>query len=149
MILDAKQVLQLLPQRAPIVMVDGAKRVECESESEAQLTITPDNWFVADNVFLEAGVMEHQAQSVAVCLGLQNKDQHPRTRQMGFIAEVKNFHLSRLPKVGETLYTRVTLTAEVEGVLLMEAKTWCDGQPTTGDERELIAQSQLKIFLPS
>lgn len=138
----SKQVLQLLPQRAPIVMVDGAQQ---EGETYyALLTIAPDNWFVEDNQLLEAGVVEHQAQSVAVCLGLKSKEQGQKTNresQIGFIAEVKNLSIHRLPMVGETLATSITYNTAVENIVLIQATTTC--------QEERIAESQLKIFLPS
>ncbi len=137
----SEQVLSLLPQRAPIVMVDGAR--QDEDHSFARLTIAPDNWFVDGTTFLEAGVIEHQAQSVAVCLGMRACQCQPsrNPHQIGFIAEVKNLHITRLPKVGETLQTSVSFKTEVEGVLLMSAQTEC--------EKEIIACSELKIFLPA
>lgn len=135
----SEQVLSLLPQRAPIVMVDGAQ--QDGDLSFAQLTIAPDNWFVDGTTFLEAGVIEHQAQSVAVCLGMKNSPITNHPSQIGFIAEVKNLHITRLPKVGETLQTSVSFKTEVEGVFLMSAQTEC--------EKEIIACSELKIFLPA
>lgn len=139
MTLDSKQVLQLLPQRAPIVMVDGAQQVD--ESYYALLTVAPDNWFVEDNQLLEAGVVEHQAQSVAVCLGMKNSQITNHQSQIGFIAEVKNLSINRLPKVGETLATSITYNTAVENIVLIEATTTC--------QEERIAESQLKIFLPS
>lgn len=135
----SKQVLQLLPQRAPIVMVDGAQQVD--ESYYALLTVAPDNWFVEDNQLLEAGVVEHQAQSVAVCLGMKNSQITNHQSQIGFIAEVKNLSINRLPKVGETLATSITYNTAVENIVLIEATTTC--------QEERIAESQLKIFLPS
>lgn len=135
----SKQVLQLLPQRAPIVMVDGAQQVG--ETYYALLSVAPDNWFVEDNQLLEAGVVEHQAQSVAVCLGMKNSQITNHQSQIGFIAEVKNLSINRLPKVGETLATSITYNTAVENIVLIEATTTC--------QEERIAESQLKIFLPS
>lgn len=135
----SKQVLQLLPQRAPIVMVGGAQQVG--ETYYALLSVAPDNWFVEDNQLLEAGVVEHQAQSVAVCLGMKNSQITNHQSQIGFIAEVKNLSINRLPKVGETLATSITYNTAVENIVLIEATTTC--------QEERIAESQLKIFLPS
>lgn len=142
MTLTEQQVLQLLPQRAPIVMVDGARQVG--ETYYALLTITPDNWFVEGSQLLEAGIVEHQAQAVAVCLGLKSKDKGQRSKdkgQIGFIAEVKNLSIHRLPKVGETLATSITYNTAVENIVLIQATTTCND--------ECIAESQIKIFLPS
>ena len=137
--LNTKQILRLLPQRPPIVMVDAAQ--QDGDDCSAYLTITPDNWFVEDTHFLEAGIVEHQAQSVAVCLGLSQMAMSHNTRQMGFIAEVKNLCINRLPNVGETLVTAITYNTAVDSIILLQATTMCNN--------ELIAESQLKIFLPS
>ncbi len=142
MTLTEQQVLQLLPQRAPIVMVDGARQVG--ETYYALLTITPDNWFVEGSQLLEAGIVEHQAQAVAVCLGQITNHKSPITNhksQIGFIAEVKNLSIMRLPNVGETLATSITYNTAVEDIVLIQATTTCND--------ECIAESQIKIFLPS
>lgn len=140
MTLTSRQVLQWLPQRAPIVMVDGAQQVG--ENYYALLTIMPDNWFVEGEQLLESGIVEHQAQAVAVCLGLRTKQQGTKeTSQIGFIAEVKNLSITRLPNVGETLTTLITYTTAVDNIILIQATTTCND--------EHIAESQIKIFLPS
>ena len=135
--LDLHQILPLIPQRYPFVMVDSA---DADSDScVALLTVVNNNWFVEHGVLLEAGIIEHQAQSVAVCLGLAEKGLSARISNIGYIAEIKNLMVTRLPKVGECLCTTVNMTAAVDNVLLIDAET-CISE-------ELIATSHLKIFL--
>ena len=69
-VLEKEAVENLLPQKFPFVMVD---RMFAYSETSliSGLNIKKDNIFVDQNTFLEAGLIEHMAQSVALHTGYQ------------------------------------------------------------------------------
>lgn len=139
MIYDKIQLEQLIPQRAPMLMLDGIIGIEGETIT-SQLTIAPDNFFLVDGQMQEMGLIEHMAQTASALAGHKAKDSS-ESAPIGMIGEVKNFTFQRLPRVGDTLQTSVTFLDEVGGVTLIRCHT------SVGDEP--IAETQMKIFVES
>ncbi|MBR6749009.1 MAG: hydroxymyristoyl-ACP dehydratase [Bacteroidaceae bacterium] len=135
--LKGDEILQLIPQRPPIVMVDTFYGIEGE-QSMSGLTVTPDNIFVEDGELQESGIIEHIAQSAAARIG------YIFTRKgeavpLGFIGSVDKMQLHTLPPVGKQLHTTITVVQEVMGITLIRAEVVCDNEP--------VAQCNMKIFL--
>ncbi len=132
-----ENVYQLIPQRAPIVMVDALEEAD-ETSALTGLTIAEDNIFLRDGYLQTAGMLEHIAQSAAAYLGWQTLSIGERPR-LGYIGEVKRCEVHFRPKAGDCLRTQLTLLAEVEGVRLIQAETRTEDQ--------LVCSCQMKLFL--
>ena len=61
-IISGEGILNLIPQRPPIVMVDSFCGIEDDC-SYSGLTVTDDNIFCQEGKLQEAGIIEHIAQS--------------------------------------------------------------------------------------
>lgn len=70
LLLEKTAVENLLPQKFPFVMVDKMYSFT-ETSLISGLDIQKDNIFIDNNIFLEAGLIEHMAQSVALHTGYQ------------------------------------------------------------------------------
>lgn len=131
---DKDFVESLIPQRAPFVMVHELSEYS-ESHLISGFEIKEDNLFVQDGVFQASGLIEHQAQSVALHTGykyyLLGKD-----APTGYIGAIKSFEAEILPKTGDLLKSEVTILNEVMGVTLVDIITKLNG--------EVIAKSQMK-----
>ena len=131
---------QLIPQRSPIMMVDELLCVNGD-EAQCRLTVREDNFFLeADGLIAEVGIIEHIAQSASAFAGYRAIDAGATEPPVGYIGEVKNFHLYQRPKVGDVLETVVSMGPEVQGVTLMR------GETRVGDE--VVADTQMKIYVP-
>ncbi len=130
---------QLIPQRAPIVMVD--KLLEADGdEALTSLTITSSNFFLADDGQLEAtGLVEHIAQSASALAGHQALLAGQTEPPVGYIGEVKKFHCYQRPAIGDELHTKVVLGAAIGGVRIVT------GETRVGDI--LVADTQMKIYI--
>jgi len=64
-ITDQNIILKLIPQRAPIIMVDALLSFN-DTKVVSGLTITSDNMFVQNGYLTEPGLIEHMAQTVAL-----------------------------------------------------------------------------------
>ncbi len=127
----------LTPQREPILMVDNIIDYS-ENEATTTLTITPYNMFVVDGVFTELGLIEHVAQSLSSRAGYKALlNNEPIV--LGFIGEVKQFRISSLPKVGNTLTTKTCFISQAGEVSLYSAEVCVNGT--------IIASGKMKIFL--
>jgi len=137
MIVDSDKVKKLIPQKEPFVMVDELLTYT-EENLKSRFRVTSNNIFVEDNYFVESGIIEHMAQSVALHTGyqffLKNKP-----APMGYIGSIKNVIINRLPKTGESLETTINIIQEFMGVTLVDIEVFC--------KDEIIAKSQMKTVL--
>lgn len=127
---------ELLPQREPFVMVGGLVSFE-ERRIVTATTVAGDNILVSDGRFAPAGLMENMAQTCAARIGYVNKYILRQDIRIGYIGAIRNLHIHRLPRVGETLQTTVDILEEVFGLTLVRAVVRVDG--------ELIAEGEMKI----
>lgn len=131
---DKDFVESLIPQRFPFVMVHELSEYS-ENHLLSGFEIKEDNLFIQDGLFQASGLIEHQAQSVALHTGykyyLLGKD-----APTGYIGAIKSFEAETLPKVGDLLKSEVTILNEVMGVTLVDIVTRLNG--------EVIAKSQMK-----
>ena len=132
-------ITQLIPQRSPIMMVDELLCVKGE-EAICQLTVRPDNFFIdEDKLLAEPGLIEHIAQSASAFEGYKAIAAGATHPPVGYIGEVKNFHLYARPKIGDVLTTTITMGPEVEGITIIR------GETKVGDE--VYADTVMKIFV--
>ncbi|MBB6333116.1 putative hotdog family 3-hydroxylacyl-ACP dehydratase [Chryseobacterium sediminis] len=131
---DKDFVESLIPQRFPFVMVHELSEYS-ENHLLSGFEIKEDNLFIQDGFFQASGLIEHQAQSVALHTGykyyLLGKD-----APTGYIGAIKSFEAEILPKTGDHLKSEVTILNEVMGVTLVDIVTRLNG--------EVIAKSQMK-----
>lgn len=107
-------------------MVDELTHADGD-EATCVLTVRPDNFFIgADNRMEEVGLIEHIAQSASAFAGHKAIAEGATEPPVGYIGEVKNFHLYHRPHVGEHLVTTITMGATVGGVTIIRGETKTD-----------------------
>ncbi|SHE37877.1 hypothetical protein [Chryseobacterium vrystaatense] len=131
---DQDFVGSLIPQRFPFVMVHELTEYS-ENHLVSGFEIKDDHIFIQNGTFQASGLIEHQAQSVALHTGykyyLLGKD-----APTGYIGAIKSFEAESLPKTGDRLVSEVTILNEVMGVTLVDIVTKLNGG--------VIAKSQMK-----
>ena len=135
--LEKEAVENLLPQKFPFVMVDTMYSFT-EAALVSGLNIQKDNIFVDKGTFLEAGLIEHMAQSVALYTGydffLRNE-----IAPTGYIGSIKDIEIKKLPKMNDTIQSTVTILQEFAGITLVNIVTTLNN--------EEIANGQMKTVL--
>lgn len=136
-LLEKEAVENLIPQKFPFVMVD---RMFSYSETAlvSGLKIQDSNIFLEENIFLEAGLIEHMAQSVALHTGYQFFLKN-ETAPTGYIGSIKDIQIKRLPQINDTIQSNVTILQEFAGVTLVDIVTFLND--------EEIASGQMKTVL--
>jgi predicted hotdog family 3-hydroxylacyl-ACP dehydratase len=137
LLLEKEAVENLLPQKFPFVMVDRMFSYS-ETALTSGLKIQNDNIFLENNTFLEAGLIEHMAQSVALHTGYQfflKKETAPT----GYIGSIKEIEIKKLPKINDTIQSNVTILQEFAGITLVDIVTFLND--------EEIANGQMKTVL--
>lgn len=142
MLVTKENVQRLIPQRPPIVMVDGLLEHSPEV-SVSRLFIAEDNIFVADGFLQMPGLVENIAQTAALRMGYDHMihmepGAEPGKPPVGFIGEVKNLKIYSLPPVGSTINTRVELLHNIFTASVIKGFVTCNGQ--------IAAECEMKIF---
>ncbi len=130
-------IIDLIPQRAPIVMVDEFLGIE-GNVSRTRFTIRQDNVFVDNDIFSACGLIEHIAQSAAARVGFVFKEEGKEI-PLGYIGSVNDFHVVGFPHVNDVVETKITVIQNVFNITLIEAACYVDNNK--------IASCKMKIFL--
>ena len=139
MIYSGDDILRLIPQRSPFIMVDTIEQRD-ENSAATTLTVEADNYFMLpDGTMAESGIIEHIAQSCSALAGCQALAKNLTEPPVGIIGEVKNYVCHRRPRAGERLDTFVQFTMTFGNVSMATGKC-CVGE-------EAIAEVNLKIFI--
>lgn len=141
MLVSEENILELIPQRYPMVMLDSL--VSCdEKQVVSQLTIRQDNLFLNRHGLTSAGMMEAMAQTAAARTGFLIKNQPGGANKkipVGVIGSIKNFRLNFQPLIGSVIVTTISIEHEVLQATVVKGKVEMNG--------ELAAESDLQIFL--
>ncbi len=128
----------VLLQQPPFRFVDYLESYS-EKQTEVSFTVKEPLMLLENGRLSAAGVMEHMAQASAARVGYVTVYILHKQVSIGYIGQVKNFVLNRLPSIGETLRTRVMLKQEIFGISLADIEVW------SGEE--LLASASLKTAL--
>ena len=134
---DKDFVETLIPQRFPFVMVDKLYTYS-ETELVSGFTVQEDAIFFEKDCFVESGLIEHMAQSVALHTGYQfylRKEQAPT----GYIGSIKDIEIKKLPQLHDEIRTTVSILQEFGGITLVDVVS------TLNDVE--IAKGQMKTVL--
>ncbi len=132
-------VLTLLPQRPPFVMIDRLTHFD-EAVTTTQLTVRTDNLFTeADGHLNPCALVENIAQTCAARMGYINRYIYRQRVRLGYIGGIKNLQVLRTPRVGELLTTSIEVLQEVMRLTLVNATV------RVGDE--VIVTAEMKIAL--
>ena len=134
-------ILDLIPQRPPFLMVDKLNYYD-PITAKTVFTFREDNLFCAsDGQMEEAGLIEVIAQACAAKTGYEEKTQEHKDGiiKIGFIGMIKKMEILRNPVVGELLETTVMEVEKFHNTTLVETKVEVEG--------ETIATCEMKIYL--
>lgn len=141
-IIEGEEVYALLPQKAPMEMVDKLWFHD-DTNSISGLLIKEENIFCKNGFLSEPGLIENIAQTAGLRLGYnvyqQQKNGEAIKPPLGYIGAIKNLVVHQLPPIGAELKTEILIQAVVFDVTLISAKSSINGQP--------MASCEMKIFL--
>ena len=132
-------VLTLLPQRPPFVMIDRLTHFD-ETVTTTQLTVRTDNLFTeADGHLNPCALVENIAQTCAARMGYINRYIYRQRVRLGYIGGIKNLQVLRPVHAGETLNTTIEVVEQILQLTLVNATV------KVGDET--IVTAEMKIAL--
>ena len=111
MLATGDELLALLPQRPPMVLV-SALLACADDRTVTQFCVPADCILVENGVLSEAGLIENMAQTAAAGAGYGYRQQG-QPAPIGFIAAIRGLRVGALPAVGTTLTTEVHVVNQV------------------------------------
>lgn len=128
---------KFIPQRAPMVMVEKLHKAE-NGQTISSLKISENNIFCKNGILHEPGLIENIAQTAAVGVGFEYKNED-KDIPTGYIGAVQKLNIYNLPKIGKVIYTEVNVEHKVFNTTLINGEITCDG--------DLVADCTMKIYL--
>jgi predicted hotdog family 3-hydroxylacyl-ACP dehydratase len=132
-----ENILQLIPQKPPFVMVDKMLFYD-ENSTRTAFMVNEGNVLVINGELTEAGLMENIAQTAAAGAGykaiMENK---PVT--VGYIGAVKNLEIFDLPKINTELITEIKVENRVFDITQISGTVRCNTM--------VMAQCEMNIFI--
>ena len=136
----------LLPQYPPMVMVDRLISAD-EKSATTTLLIREDNIFVSGGRLNAYALIEVMAQTAAAQLGFEDKNLrgHQDVR-IGYIGSIKRMHIDDVPKVGETLTTRMEVLEDFMNMKLVTVESFVnDRQIATAELTIAISEDRVTV----
>lgn len=131
-------ILEFIPQRPPIVMIDGAREI-WETGVITWFTVKKSNIFCHDSFLSSGGVVENIAQTAAFFAGYHFKNMGANV-PLGFISSIKALEISELPKVTAMITTKIEKIQDVLSFSIFS------GQVLKHDGTQ-VASCEIRIFI--
>lgn len=140
MLLKDQAIIDLLPQKPPMVMLDSLLYAD-EHKCCTGFSIKKGHLFVDENNFREPGLIENMAQTAAIqasYLAHQVGKQAPG----GFIAGIKRLEITSLPKIGDRIETEIEIVQRVLDIRVLNARILLDEQEIASCEMKILVQER-------
>ena len=129
-------ILELIPQRPPMQMIDRLVHAD-EHSAKGLLVIQPSNLFVEKNVMSESALIEFIAQTAAAYTGFKNKMNNSVVTE-GYIGAVKNLIVYERPQVHAEIHSEITVVNEIVGFTIIIGKVF--------HGEHIIAECEMRIL---
>lgn len=136
--LPLTDIRHLIPQKKPFEMVSALLEFS-ETSVVSSFKITQENLFLKGDLFLEPGLIENMAQTIALHTGcdyfLKGKP-----APTGYIGSIKKIDIFSLPRLNETIITKAKILHEFMGVTMVSVEIF-------NTKKEKIAYGEMKTVI--
>jgi predicted hotdog family 3-hydroxylacyl-ACP dehydratase len=129
-------ILELIPQRPPMTMIDALTAAD-EKSARGKLFIAETNLFSNNGALAEPGLIEFIAQTAAAYTGYKNKTSNKEVSE-GYIGAIKNLVIYELPRVNSLIESEIVIENEIVGYTIITGRVYLDGQ--------LLAECEMRIL---
>ena len=116
-------ILSLIPQRPPFVMIDQLTFSD-QATSRSVFRVKSDNIFVVNGQLREPALIENIAQTAAARAGFLAA-QSGLPVMIGYIGAIKKLEIFGLPLVNDTLETEITIENQIFNVTIISGRIRC------------------------
>lgn len=132
---QGEALLKYLPHRPPVLLVDTFFGREPDA-SYTGYTPRRGSLFCPGDYFLEEGLIEHAAQSIALAAGLERLE-NQRQVEPGFVGSVNSFITYGTVPSGSPIFTVIRELYKYPGFSVLQAEIFC--------KDKLVARGELKV----
>ena len=129
-------ILDLIPQRTPMTMIDALIAAD-EKSARGKLHILESNLFIDNGVLAEPGLIEFIAQTAAAYTGYKNKTTNQEVSEV-YIGAIKNLVIYELPKVNSFVQSEIVVENEIVGYTIIVGRVY--------QEDRLLAECEMRIL---
>ncbi|WMI69467.1 ABC transporter permease [Mangrovimonas sp. YM274] len=146
-VFKALEISQFLPHRPPFLMVDYILSIGDDHVSTS-FEIKPDNIFIEQGRFNEAGMVEHAAQTCSAIVGKsyytrQGEEVLQEKKLIGFISAIKKVTIIECPKVGEIITSQATLKSRFDS----DDYSICTFECKVRQEEKELLSCEMNLFI--
>lgn len=131
------EILDLIPQRPPMVMIDRLTH-SGDKSARGRLFIKESNLFCHSGHFQEAGLIEFIAQTAAAYVGYLQLSALKEVK-LGFIGAIKNLLIHSLPLINTEVQSQIIVENELLGFTIITGKIL--------QNNSLIAEGEMRILM--
>ena len=115
---------------------------------QTEFKINNDNIFVADDSFVEAGLIENAAQTCSAIVARdyfvdENNQNRKDVNVIGFISALKTLKIHALPNSNTSIIT----TARLVSKFVTDDYSLCTMNCTTYQETQLLLEGEINLFI--
>lgn len=136
-LISGSSLYKYIPHRPPVFLIDSYYGMDGEA-SYSGYTPVADSFFCRGGLFLEEGIIEHSAQSVALAAGVEAMEQGGEIVP-GFVGSVNEYHFYTPVHAGDKIITGIKEIHKFTGFSVLRVKTYCYSR--------LIAEGELKVII--
>lgn len=130
-------ILQLIPQRQPVVMIEKLTYADDKS-AKGRLFVKESNVFCHNAYFQEAGLIECIAQTAAAYTGYLRMLSNEKIKP-GYIGAIKNLVIHSLPVINSEIHSEIVVENEILGCVIITGKII--------QNDSILAECEMRIFL--
>jgi 3-hydroxyacyl-[acyl-carrier-protein] dehydratase len=129
-------ILNLIPQRAPMAMIDRLVHAD-EKSARGQLMIHESNLFCEKGNLGEPGLIEFIAQTAAAYTGYKSKTTGCEIAE-GYIGAIKNLVIHELPSLNTLIESEILVENEIVGYTIIIGRVY--------NGERLLAECEMRIL---
>jgi predicted hotdog family 3-hydroxylacyl-ACP dehydratase len=130
-------ILDLIPQRPPMVLIDQLISTD-EKSAAGRLFITESNVFCENGFLQEAGLIEFIAQTAAAYEGYRQLSLQEEVKT-GFIGAIKNLSIHSLPEINTEIQSEIIVDSELLGYTIITGKIF--------QNNIVVAECEMRILV--
>jgi predicted hotdog family 3-hydroxylacyl-ACP dehydratase len=130
-------ILDLIPQRPPMVLIDQLISAG-EKSAVGRLFIRESNVFCENGFLQEGGLMEFIAQTAAAYEGYRQLSLQEEVKP-GFIGAIKNLSITFLPEINTEIQSEIIVDNELLGYTLITGKIF--------QKNTVVAECEMRILV--
>ena len=138
MLLPKEQTTEIIPQKAPFVMIDSLLSAN-EIDFKSSFVAMEQNIFSENGKLQEPALIENIAQTVAAGFSYVGQQQGGAPK-IGFIGAISKLKVHQLPNIGDEINTTVTHLHKFENIFLIRGENYVNGNLLVECEMKIVVQ---------